>query len=134
MDTNYKVKIRKLINIQADILNQNGFYTEIGFDSRNELIMENTMYIKNSYDVCGGCFTLVVQLDNYYFGDTHIRPSVSIKSPYDNWWSKNWEIKEFITELDEFNNKLKHDIGLLVGLGIIESTNESDNDNNEDSE
>lgn len=129
---NYKPKVRYLTEEQATILNNLGFYTEGCF--RTEKIDVNSTDFKKSYDVCGGSFTLAINFDRYNFCGNDIYPYVKIKSPYDSWWSQYWNVSEFVEELDKFNDDIKTDIGVLIGLDLIEVSEETtkENDSNEE--
>lgn len=119
---NYKPKVRYLTEEQATILNNLGFYRD-GFNNQ-EKVDKNYSSFQKSYDVCGGRFRLMINFERCNFCGTEIYPYVKMKSPYDSWWSQYWNISEFMKELDKFNDDIKMDIGVLIGLDLIEVSEE----------
>jgi hypothetical protein len=115
---NYKPKVRYLEDYQVKALNNLGFYTP--YISHKKEINKNTSDFQKNYGMCGGGFTLKINLQYYCFGDTHYKPYVKIKTPYDSWWSSLWEVNAFTEEIREFQEELNRDIGALIALGIIE--------------
>lgn len=115
---NYKPKVRHLEEYHVEALKNMGF-------SATSLIRKvefnrNTGDFCKSYGMCGGGFTLRVNLESCYYGNTYYKPYVKIKTPYDSWWSSMWNIKDFTDEIRDFYEELNGDIGALVALGIIE--------------
>lgn len=115
---NYRPKIRYLKEYHIIALKNLGFCTTsiIG----NYELSELTTDFFKSYGVCGSGFTLRINLENCWYGDKCYKPYVKIKSPYDSWWSRLWDTKEFSDELRNFYEELNRDVGALVALGIIE--------------
>lgn len=115
---NYKPKVRYLEEYHVEALKNLGF-SATSLIRRMELDKRTTDFYK-SYGMCGGGFTLRISLESCYYGDTFHKPYVSIKTPYDSWWSSMWDVKEFTDEVRDFYEELNGDIGALVALGIIE--------------
>ena len=115
---NYKPKVRYLEEYQVEALKNMGF-SATSLIQKTEL-NRNTGDFCKSYGMCGGGFTLRINLESCYYGDTYYKPYVKIKTPYDSWWSSMWNIKEFTDEVRDFYEELNGDIGALVVLGIIE--------------
>lgn len=117
----YKPKARYLNEHQVEVLNDMGF--SVPSLGRTEKVDLHSSFFQKSYGVCGGSFTLFIRLINCYFGDSEYKRTVKIKTPYDSWWSDVWNIKNFTEELKEFQYQLNKDIGILIGLGVIEEDN-----------
>lgn len=126
---NYKPKARYLEEYHVEALKNLGF-SATSLIRRMELDKNTTDFYKY-YSMCGGGFTLKINLSSCYYGDTFYKPYVQIKTPYDSWWSSMWDIKDFTEEVRDFYEELNSDIGALVALGIIE---EDKDDNNMDLE
>lgn len=115
---NYKPKVSYLEEYHVEALKNMGFSATSLI--RKVELNRNTRDFCKSYGMCGGGFTLRVNLESCYYGDTYYKPYVKIKTPYDSWWSSMWDIKDFTDEIRDFYEELNGDIGALVALGIIE--------------
>jgi hypothetical protein len=125
---NYKPKVRELQEYQIDALNNLGFFV-LTFPNHREKIDKRSNAFEKLYSMCGGSFRLFIRLDGYYFGDDYMSPCVKMKTPYDSWWSDTYNVKDFADEVKEFLEELNRDIGMLLGLGIIEEDNDNESIN-----
>ena len=79
----------------------------------------NTKAFYKPYDCCGGTFKLEINLSHYWFNNNEVIPSVKIHTPYDRWWSDNWNLSDFTKEMEKFLIDLENDIKELRKLGVI---------------
>ena len=106
---NSKTLFDKLTQEQVDTLNSLGFKKyEGGVRSYKNVDIGDNFFIKGYY-LCGVQFILEIAR----------KEKVTIRSPYDDSWSAQWELSEFTSEMDDFYASLKEDLTTLKKAKVI---------------